>query len=643
MKKNQDDNIEEEDTIIDNEFCDPIFMEENYESKPKIISFITEYMSLSLNDKIAKYLINKKIRSIKNPLTFDTLIHYLCINDENYPLIELINPNSREIELKNNMGQTPLHIAVQNRSYKISKFLIEKKANLQAKDNKNNTPLHIAVNNSDYDIVQLLMKNDQIINILNIDRETPLDIAKKNNDKKLINYLSSKCVINKKEKTGLLLKQKNEYLYKDKNNKSNKQNNSVINCSLETKNETDNQSFNIYKKKIVSKEKIIKGNKTISMNFNNQQIETPQKKSSMNSVNRLSPLITGPKLVYRKTSPKIINKQCSFIGFGKDLIKDEVGIYTRHISPSGTRMNNNINVSCLSYKTKSKGVINKQNLIKERYFIDKNYNCENEEPPKIKIIHYDKLKNKQNERGTQSESQKNNYCPISFKEFKDLESNNYKIKKVRKTEINNSPFSCYNLNNLNNIKKEDDLSKERLLEFLKEIGMQHYGDILISEGFDDINLIVHQMKEGFPVLDDTLKEIGISSPGDRAKILIRMQQVSNGFSFDFPFEQVFFKNNFSIQKWLNKEGLSKYINNFIDAGYQSLELLLIQMASKYKISDKILKNDIHIINPEDRKIILKSLEKNSQKYVYELTKNINVQRTFSKMVQKNTGSICIII
>ena len=639
MKKYQDDNIEEDDTIIDNEFCDPIFMEENYESKPKIISFITEYMSLSLNDKINKYLINKKIRSIKNPLTSDTLIHYLCINDENYPLIELINPNSREIEQKNNMGQTPLHIAVQNRSYKISKFLIDKKANLQSKDNKNNTPLHIAVNNCDYDIVQLLMKNDQIVNILNNDRETLLNIAKRNNDKKLINYLSNKNVINKKEKTGLILKKKNEYLYKDSNNKSNKQNNSVINCSLETKNETNNQSFNIYKKKIVSKEKIIKGNKTISMNFNMQQIETPQKKSSMNSVNRLSPLITGPKLVYRKTSPKIINKQCSFIEFGRVLIKDEVGIYTRHISPSGTRMNNN-NISCLSYKTKTKGVINKQNLIKERYFKDKNYNCENEEPPKIKIIHYDKLKNKQNERSTQSESQKNNYCPISFKEFKDLESNNYKIKKVRKTVISNSPFSCYNLNNT---KKEDDLSKERLLEFLKEIGMQHYGEILISEGFDDINLIVHQMKEGFPVLDDTLKEIGISSPGDRAKILIRMQQVSNGFSFDFPFEQVFFKNNFSIQKWLNKEGLSKYINNFIDAGYQSLELLLIQMASKYKISDKILKNDIHIINPEDRKIILKSLEKNSQKYVYELTKNINVQRTFSKMVQKNTGSICVII
>ena len=379
MKKYQDDNIEEDDTIIDNEFCDPIFMEENYESKPKIISFITEYMSLSLNDKIAKYLINKKIRSIKNPLTSDTLIHYLCINDENYPLVELINPNSREIEQKNNMGQTLLHIAVQNRSYKITKFLIEKKANLQSKDNKNYTPLHIAVNNSDYDIVQLLMKNDQRINILNNDRETLIDIAKRNNDKKLINFLSSKNVKNKNEKAGVILKKKNEYLYKDSNNKSNKHNTSVINCSLETKNETDNQSFNIYKKKIVSKEKVIRGNKTISMNFNMQQIEsTPQKKSSMNSVNRLSPIITGPKLVYRKTSPKIINKQCSFIGIGKDLIKDEVGFYSRHISPSGTRIYNNNNISCLSYKTKSKGVINKQNLIKERYFIDKNYNCENE-------------------------------------------------------------------------------------------------------------------------------------------------------------------------------------------------------------------------------------------------------------------------
>ena len=61
--------------------------------------------------------------------------------------------------------------------------------------------------------------------------------------------------------------------------------------------------------------------------------------------------------------------------------------------------------------------------------------------------------------------------------------------------------------------------------------MQQYLDILISEGFDDINLILNQMKEGFPKLDYSLKEIGISSPGDRAKILIRMQQMTGWFNF----------------------------------------------------------------------------------------------------------------
>ena len=173
--------------------------------------------------------------------------------------------------------------------------------------------------------------------------------------------------------------------------------------------------------------------------------------------------------------------------------------------------------------------------------------------------------------------------------------------------------------------------------------MQEYGKILISEGFDDINLIIKQMKEGFPLLDDTLKEIGIIPAGDRAKIIIRLQQISNGFDFDFPFEQVYFKDNGSILKWLEKERLSKYNKNFLDVGYQSFELLLIQMASKYKINDNILKNDIYIFNEEERIKILKSLKINSEKYIKELKKKKNIQRTYSKMVNSNNESICIII
>ena len=174
--------------------------------------------------------------------------------------------------------------------------------------------------------------------------------------------------------------------------------------------------------------------------------------------------------------------------------------------------------------------------------------------------------------------------------------------------------------------------------------MLHYYDKLISEGFDDIGLIIKQMVEGFPPLNDTLKEIGIYSPGDRVKILVHLQEISNGFNFEFPFEQVYFKNNRSIQRWLNKEELTKYINNFLEAGYQSLELLLIQMASKYRINEKILKDELYKNNDEDINKILKSLEINSEKYVYQLKKNQNIHRTYSKMVNnKRSEGFCIII
>ena len=640
MDNYQNESNDLEDTLVDNEFNHPILQNLNNYSNPKIISFITEYMSLSLNEKIAQYLINKNIRDIKNPLTSDTLMHYLCINDENFPLLKLIKPNSKEINQKNSSGQTLLHIAVKNKSYKIIKFLIENGSNLYSKDNKNNTPLLIAINNLDYKTVEIIMKYNPRIN------NVALDMAKKKNDKILINLLKNyeeKNNNNHKENKIINRQRKNEYLSRgtsgDKITKSNIYNSSVNNCSLETKNETDNQSFNIYRKKIVSKdsknigEKKIKTNKTISLNFNfNKNNATPDKKSSYSSINKFSPISYRSRLVYRKTSPKVIDKKDSYIEFDKDSNLVEFESNYKHLSPGFLRKTGQI--SSFSITKKNNDIINKSNYIKSKNIINDLNNCDIDISPKIKIIKYDKLNDIKNNR---IKSQKNNISPLSLK---DMEINNYKIEKVRNTFIQKSPFVNFKKNTKN---KKEDLSKEKLLEFLKEIGMQHYINILIKEGFDDINLILSQMKQGFPLLDESLKEIGITSPGDRAKILIRMQEISEGFNFDFPFEQVYFKNNRSIQKWLNKEGLQKYINNFIKGGYQSLELLLIQMASKYKINDKILKNDLNIINDEDRKNILKSLEDNSEKYVYELTKNQSVPRTYSKMVQNNSGNYCIII
>ena len=517
-----------------------------------------------------------------------------------------------------------MHISLQNKCYKISKYLIENGANLQLKDNNNNTPLHIAVKNGNHNLIKLIMKYNPKTNILNNDKETPLDIALKRKDKILINILNQKennikinniqkIINNQKKKDYFYIGNKVEKSYKSKNNS-----NSTNNLSLDTKNETDNQSSNIYIKKIISK---------YSKNVKCNILKTPDKKSSFNSFKYLSPTTYRSRLVYRKTSPKTSSKLIkSNIDEFFELNDDsnlEYEYNLKKLSPRKTE-----NLSNLSNQKEGNKIFkqpNKSNIIK----LDKLHNYDLDLEPKIKVIEYDNFKD------DKVKSQRNN-LPIALK---NLETNNYKIKKVRNSLIHHTPFESFKKGR----RKKEDLSKKKILEFLKEIGMQQYTDILISEGFDDINLILKQMREGFPILDDTLKEIGIIYPGDRAKILIRMQQMLGDFDFDFPFEEVFFKNNGSIQRWLNKEGFPKYIHNFIDARYQSLELLLIQMASKYKINDKILKYEIFIINDTDRNTILKSLENNSKKYAYQLSKNKHVQRTYSKMVNNKPGNFCNII
>ena len=621
MEELQNESLDDEETIINNEFTESNFIKEEYsDTKQKIISFITEFMSLSLKDKTSKYLNNKKIRSIENPMTSDTLIHYLCMNDDNYPLIILIGPKSVEREKKNKLGQTLLHVAVKNKSYKIVKYLIENGSNIQSKDIKNNSILHTAVIGGDLNIIQLILKKNPNMSITNNNKETPFDIAKKMKRKDLYNYLKnhSEKNINKKFKYNIEFNNliKNEKIIKgkkhEKKNKSILNNISMNNCSLDTKNETDSQSFNIYKKKIITKEsnvfavKKIRPNKTINLNISFNHNNTPSKKNSYNFINKLSPIFKT-RLVYRKTTPKLIKKQCTLIEFEND---SETYDYNpepkaKYFSPKIKKINSKKSFFNNKYDSLN-DIIDEKKLITDRN-------------------HKNLIKHKNN-----------NNAPISL--HIGSYSPKYKIREVKKTIIHKSPFYSFR-----NEEDKEDICVKKLLQFLKEIGMQNYGNLLISEGFDDISLIIKQMKEGYPVLDDTLKEIGIIQPGDRAKILIRLQEVSNGFNFEFPFEQVYFKNNGSILKWLEKEGLSRYNKNFLDAGYQSLELLLVQMVSKYKIDDSILKNDLFIFSDIARKKIIASLETKSIKYMNELSKKKNVQRSYSKMVKDDSGSICIII
>ena len=207
------------------------------------------------------------------------------------------------------------------------------------------------------------------------------------------------------------------------------------------------------------------------------------------------------------------------------------------------------------------------------------------------------------------------------------------ISNVEDTISEQSQYQTENESFKNNETEKKDLStKDDLYTFLKNIGMEEYNELLINEGFDDINLIISQMKTGLPITDEALREIGIEKPGDRAKILIRVQETAKMFDFKIPFEAVYHinKKEFNLlkydfhvkamQNWLKKIQLQNYLENFYNNGYFSPELVFIQKASKFPINDTILERDLKILNVNDRKLIMSSISSNSKNYISELQK-----------------------
>jgi ankyrin repeat protein len=86
-------------------------------------------------------------------------------------------------------GWTLLHHAAAAGQYKIVDFLISKKADINAQTIKGETPLHLAVSWGRKKIIKLLIINGADVNVRNKYGNTPLNIAKTNGDREAIKLL----------------------------------------------------------------------------------------------------------------------------------------------------------------------------------------------------------------------------------------------------------------------------------------------------------------------------------------------------------------------------------------------------------------------------------------------------------------------
>ena len=640
---------------------------------------ISEFMSLSLNVKIEKFKANPSYRELKDKNSSNTFLHYICMNDDNFPLIEIIKPTNKEINKQNNMGQTPLHIAIINKNEKIVKYLIQNGANVNISDNNLNMSLHLAVQNNDIATIKLLIENKANPLLINKNKETVLDIAIKKDYKECINLLKEVSLMNesKKEENKKVFNLKNQF---NENNKN--INGKEINKNIKLNNLNIN---NIFSHKIIHYKK--RTNDIFSTpKKNNMNIKTYDKNKGKNislTSNRKNVFFTSKKI-----KPRQRTNSTTTINFP---INEK--IYTKKIinRSQSTSNTNNIIENNIPRKTDfimqneifldsdNESIEEEESVIREKDIIEKEESIPcimNSKENKIeKIIEsFTSMKTIKITPLTETNNKINPFQQIdSFvsaihKTDQGISESDGYIKEDGVIIV--EPSIDITNNNINNnyleekkekkidkkINKNNDTKKD-LYDFLKKIEMEEYNDLLIKEGFDDINLVINQMKNGNPINDDILKEIGINRPGDRAKILIRIQECAKLFEFKIPFEAVYYINRKkfellkydfhvkALQNWLKKINLQKYLEKFYNNGYYSPELIFIQKASKFPINETILERDLKIENINDRKLIMTSITSNSKNYISELRKKQekkNNENGLNVKVKEEDDNKCII-
>jgi len=214
------------------------------------------------------------------------------------------------------------------------------------------------------------------------------------------------------------------------------------------------------------------------------------------------------------------------------------------------------------------------------------------------------------------------------------ENNNQDLIELSK-EINLSIINQELNNDNNNNPKEEkiiNVENKSLYDFLLQINMQKYYDKFNSNGFEDINIIIEDTKLGNNLTDNQLKLIGISNPGDRAKILIRFEEKSNLFDFIVPKSVYYYLNNFDkiendlniikLNNWLKNIKLEEYLIKFINNGYYSLDLLFMQSLSKNPLNDEILKDEFRIDKLGHRARIINKLKEENKNYYKNLRESI---------------------
>ena len=617
----------------------------------------------------------------------NTYLHLAVINQNINFIKKILSKTTNNINLQNKKGNTPLHIAYRNGKKNIINILLNKGSDTSIKNNDGKTPVEMSRINSNN------ISRNKIINAITISSSGNTSYRYKSKEKFNTEFSKHK---NTEYKVNNIKKGKNLFKKKIKKNNITKypKKNSTVKINLNENYIEDKNIFFKMKTNVGLNERYYNNKNLINIeNFSTdlKNSNNLYKNSNLNKTNNnkitVSKSVEQKKILMQNNEQtnKTIKIKCNenIVNINNyndfhlhqktnnknvDIEKDSIVNYEESLfeqKKSDSNMVKNIisdinNLNILNSEVSSgleTGSYQKSNLvfkkISPKNFVEDINNSNNYKTNKFDEFFNNNKKcvsnfqnNMINEENYKYSNEFNTFDEVNFK-FEDSIINQNKnnsnndlaminIKDNNTNENNNTISLNYSEQKIKQEIKNVEIElycQKCLQEFLSQINMLKYYNLFINSGFDDINLIIHQsLKIGVSIKDFELKEIGIILPGDRAKILIRIQEKSENFCYPVP-KSVYYtcKNLDNIEKdqhimklkyWLKSIRVDNYLQNFIKAGYHSIELLLLQMESNNPLSNEILKDEIGIDKTGHRNRILNKLKDDGESFDRRLKANL---------------------
>ena len=535
----------------------------------KQVAFISIDSNLSANALYKILIKNPRLVNMTDEKK-ETFLSY-AIKRNNNPIINLILTSPMlDLNYQDKKGNTYLHISIIQQNIKLISTLLEKGISVNEKNNDGNTALHFAYYINNIEIINLLLNYHINPNIKNSQGLTAEEVIPTNDIDKIAGFEVDMNF--------------DDNIYDELKYNSN-ENNEIYDLNKNKKNIDSNGSGETKYKSQISKNR----NRTKNKKTNNNKKNTYKNKNNKDLDNievQDDNIITLPFYCIGNSNRKISNIDRIYYENDKFIRKESENFpfYTELMNSK----NENDNTPIKNEKNNNLSSIIENKNISENNSNSNSYN----------IYHHKTFEN---------DKPKDNTSLIKYSSQNNILNSN---------------------NTINDNNNEINITNRPLLEFLNQINMQKYYLHLKNNGLEYINIIIEDTKKGVYITDNQLKIIGINKPGDRAKILIRIQEKANLFEYTVP-KSVYYNcsnlekieddpNINKLYEWLKNIRLEQYLKNFLANGYCSIDILFFQMLSNQPLTDEILKNELEISKLGHRTRIFNKLKEEFRSYENQL-------------------------